>query len=111
VPGRGADRDTPLPLSKDEKDGQDNQSESNHIIPSEFLFQIQDGKSRKDNEGNHFLNRFQLGGGKLTVPDTVGRHLKTVLKKRDQPTNDNDDPQRTGLEFQVPVPSECHKDI
>jgi hypothetical protein len=100
-----------LPLPKNKKYSQDNQAKADHVIPAKFLFQIQDGKTGKNDKRNDFLNRFQLGGGKLSMPQTIGRNLKAILKKRDQPTDDHHQPQGTELEFQVPVPGERHKDI
>jgi len=45
------------------------------------------------------------------VADSVGRHLKTVLQKRNQPAAENHKKHRFVFEFQMAVPGKGHKDI
>ncbi len=55
------------------------------MIPSEsFIFEIQQLKTYENDQGNHFLNHFELQQGKWStiafVADSVGGNLKTIFK-------------------------------
>ena len=76
---------------------------------------------RKDGQGNHFLDDFELHQVEGTaVPleaDPVGRHRETVLKKGNAPGKENDKDERPAcrdfhlLQFEMAVPGERHEDI
>jgi len=48
---------------------------------------------------------------KRADPMPVGRHLKDVFKKRQQPAYRDRDPERLVLVFQMPVPGERHEHV
>ena len=100
-----------LPFFKNHKRGQYNQTKTHHIIPLEFLAQKEHGKNHEYGQGQDFLNGFQFSGAKITVAETVGRHLQAVFKKGDEPADDNHPAQAYGGVFKVSVPGDGHENV
>ncbi len=100
-----------LPLPEHKEHGSQNKYKADDVIPFHFLAQVEYGKADEHHQGNYLLNGFELKSGKLPMPDAVGRNLKAVLEKSDQPAYQNHFPERNILEFKVAVPGEGHKDI
>lgn len=92
------------------------------MIPFELLvFEQQKGKHRENYQRNHFLNHLQLQQGKWSsvflITNFIRRYHQAILKKRNQPTGQNQ-PGKPGLleEFQmlvlqVPIPGNGHEHI
>ena len=90
---------TDSPLFEDEEDGGDHHKKTDDVVPLEVFLEIDNGKHAKDYKRDDFLNGLKLGGGKGVRADAVGGDLKTVLNKRDGPTDENDPVRRRGLVF------------
>ncbi len=88
-----------------------NAQERNRIIPPERLAQIKVGKYHEHQNRDRLLNDLELVSGELPLANPVGRDLKTVLAKRNQPTDRNHQRQRGIAVFQVPIPGKRHKSI
>jgi hypothetical protein len=52
---------TRSPFLKNDKDGTGHHAKANEIVPFDRLFKIEHRKNAKHDEGNDFLNGFQLG--------------------------------------------------
>jgi len=61
--------------------------EANKVVPLEGFFEIDDRKYGKNNEGDDFLDGFKLSTVELAIAYAVGRDLKAILKKGDQPAD------------------------
>lgn len=93
------------------------------MIPLDGLtFEDKDGEDGEDRNGNRLLNDFELHQVKHTAvsgkADAVGGNLKHIFRQCEQPRQHDDKEQRRvvgnhihRLEFQMPVPSERHKDV
>jgi len=68
-------------------------------------------RSRKDGEGDDFLDDFELRGGINRVAPAIGRHLQQIFEESDAPAHQNDEQQRLAFEFQVAVPRDRHENI
>ena len=78
-------------------------------------------ENREDNQGNHFLQDFELDQAERPSvsleTDAVRRNLERVLEQGNRPRKQDNGiqrPVRTDfhfLELQMPVPGECHEDI
>ena len=53
------------PLLKDEKHSAYHEPKAREVVSFQRLLQIQDGKNTKPDQGNHFLDGFQLRGGEF----------------------------------------------
>src|SRR5579859_7744835 len=82
--------------------------ESRHVIPLQLLAKVPHRKYRKS---DHFLDRLELCGCKFVGADAIGRNLKTIFKKRDPPTCQDDLPQRLAAVLEVAVPRKRHENI
>ena len=78
-----------LPFFKYEKYCKNYKKEPDKIVPFKLFFQIQHGKSAKNEQGNDFLDCFQLRGAVNRMPDSVSRHLKAIFKKSNAPAHQN----------------------
>ena len=96
---------------KNKEDGEHDQKKTHDMVPTQGLFEVNDGKDRKNDESDDFLDRLKLGGRKCAVADAVGRHLEAVFKKSDQPAGHNNQKKGRLLIFQVAVPGKSHKDV
>jgi hypothetical protein len=92
------------------------------MIPLQrFVLEHNKGKDHKYQQRYHFLDDLQLKKAERTscahMPDPVGRHLQTVLEKRNRPTQHNEKQQSPVLEKfvvlepQMPIPGKGHKYI
>jgi hypothetical protein len=99
------------PFFENKKNRADHEAKAHKIIPLELFLQVKNGKHAENHKGNHFLDCFQLRPGKLRVTPTIGRYLETILKKGNQPANNDDFPKGRVPKSQVSVPSESHEDI
>src|SRR5258706_3076093 len=95
-----------LPFLEDEKHRSGNECKANQIIPLQLLMQIENGKDTKNREGDHLLDRFQLSSRELSITKTISRHLKTVLQKSNEPTDQDRFPERRVFIFKMSVPRE-----
>ena len=82
-------------LHEDEVDGEDEAGEGGEVVPLQgFAFEEDDGEYCEDNEGDGFLNDFQLHKGEESTvaleTDAVGRHLKAVFSQSYAPREEND---------------------
>ena len=50
------------------------------MIPADLLAQIKNRKHGKDAQRDDFLHAFELGGGIILVPDSVGGDLQAVFE-------------------------------
>jgi hypothetical protein len=96
---------------ENEKCPQGDEAEAERVVPSEGFFQVGDGKDCENDEGDDFLNGFQLGCVKDGMADAVGRDLQAVFEKRDAPRDQDHGDQAGGFEFEVAVPCESHEDV
>lgn len=113
VSGRGL-------FPEDEIDGQNQADETRQVVPPQGVrFHEDDGEDREDQQGDDFLDHFELpdreGASQLGAADAVGRDLETVFEQGDPPA-EQDDGQHPealyfGFESDMPVPSQCHKGI
>jgi hypothetical protein len=99
------------PLLEDEKDSAHHQAKTSQIVPFQLFLQIDHGEDAKYNQGNHFLDGFQLGSVELIMSDAIHRHLEAIFDEGDSLTDKNHDPQGRILELEVPIPSDRHEDI
>lgn len=64
------------------------------MVPFQHSLKRKGRKNDEHHEGDDLLNDFQLNEGEVAAvpfkPNAVGGHLKTVLEKSNQPTEDND---------------------
>ena len=92
------------------------------MIQFKFLiFERNNGKYRKHNQCNHFLQNFQLKQIKRSAifykSKPVGRNLKNILKKSKSPTDQNNREKARLFQaahffhLQMSVPGECHENI
>lgn len=107
-------------FAEDEIDGQNQADETRQVVPPQGVrFHEDDGEDREDQQGDDFLDHFELpdreGASQLGAADAVGRDLETVFEQGDPPA-EQDDGQHPealyfGFESDMPVPSQCHKGI
>src|SRR3989304_10164433 len=72
-------RQNDSPLLEYKKYRPNHHAKSHQVVPSQLFFKINKREDAEYNQGNNLLNGFQLCGGELIVPDTVGRYLKTIF--------------------------------
>lgn len=53
---------SPSPFFEDDEDRPDHHGKTDNIISFQFFLQVDHRKDAKHDQGNHFLNGFQLGG-------------------------------------------------
>ena len=99
------------PFVKDEEGTEDQASETRAVVPFEFFTEIGDGKNGEDDQGDDFLNGFELRGGKFVGADAIGGYLEAILEKSDAPTGGDYFPERFAAIFLVAVPREGHEDV
>lgn len=86
-----------------------------------FGFENYYSKGCKDQKGNHFLNHLELKqrkGPSITFKaHFVGWYLKDIFEQGDSPADKNDGDKTQFAEpfpfseFEVAIPSECHKGV
>jgi len=99
------------PAPKGGGDRAQNETEGDGIVPAKRFTQVDVRKHREDDERDDLLNDFQLVASELTVAYPVRGHLKAVLAKRDEPTDDDGNEERRGTVLQVPVPRDSHEGV
>src|ERR1700733_11137225 len=99
------------PFLKDHRHGTYDQRKGCIVVPLQGLMKIQDGKDREYRQSNYFLNSLQLRHAKFVRAYAVGRHLKTIFRKRDQPAQDDDLQQRRAAILQMTIPGKGHKNV
>lgn len=87
------------------------EGKADKVIPGERFTKIEYGKQGKDSKRDHLLHRFQFGRAPDLVPDPVGWYCKAILKKRDPPTDQHNNPEGLIRELQMPIPGEGHEDV
>ena len=68
-------------------------------------------KKTKHHQTDYLLHYFQLGRGIGFVPNAVGRHLKAILHKGNEPGNNDHLEHRRILVLQVAIPGNGHKNV
>jgi hypothetical protein len=102
---------TALPFVKDEERAGGDQAETRGVVPFEFVAEIPHGKYGENDQGDDFLDGFQLCRGEFVGADAVGGYLETIFEEGDAPTGEDYFPERFVAIFQVAVPREGHEDI
>lgn len=83
-----------------------------YVISFDRLSQIKHRKRHKHDEGDCFLQNLKLRNRQCAMPYSIGRHLKTIFKKRDTPADHNSDEDgSTGERFEMAVPRKRHEEI
>ena len=94
-----------------EEDGADEEACGDGVIPAQMLAEIEGGEDSEDDEGDDFLNDFELDGREAGSADAVGGDLEAVFKQRDSPTDEDDLPESLLAEAEVTVPGKSHEDV
>src|SRR5690606_13334225 len=97
------------------------QSKAYQVIHLQWSMKGERGEDYKHHQCNNLLNNFQLYQREYTsVPlktNPVGRNLKAIFKKGDQPAEENDTKQRKLTEpgvfgkFEMSIPGKRHKNV
>ncbi len=99
-------------IAEDEIDGGDHAQTGPEKVGFDFLFHIEDGEGHENQQGDDFLEDFQLADRHDLVSDPVGRHLEEIFKQGDTPTDQSSyHPGPAGQIPQVTVPREGHEDV
>ena len=85
--------------------------ECRNVIPADLLFKINHRKAAKYEQGDDFLDDFQLRRRINIAAPTIGRHLQDVFKKRNAPTREDDEQDGLFLIFQMTIPGERHENV
>lgn len=100
-----------IPFFKDKENRQQNQGKPYGIIPAEIFFKIPNREKDKNCQRNNFLHDLKLCRRIKFMPYAIGRNLKTIFKKRYQPTRQNYYPQAGRFKTQVSIPCKRHKNV
>ena len=88
------------------------EAKTDHIIPLQVFPQDQLGEDDEDYECDNFLENFELVAVEDLEADAIGGDLKTILKKRDAPRDENHEPKRAVVEIlEMTVPSAGHEGV
>ena len=99
-------------IAEDEIDGGDHAEAGPKEVGFDFLFHIEDGEGHENQQGDDFLEDFQVGDAEGGVADTVSGDLDQVFEEGDAPANNGgDEPGLGGEVFKMPIPCEGHKDV
>lgn len=85
--GRGLLLPNALPIGKN--NGRKDEGKRHPMVPFGGFTQHKKGKNDKHRDRNDFLNNFKLSGGESAIPQTVRGYLKTIFKKGNSPTQQN----------------------
>ncbi len=96
---------------ENEENGGNDQAEADEVIPAEVFLEVEDREDHENDQGDHLLDGFQLGGVELAMAVTIGRNLETVFRESDSPADRDGHPEGGGFVFQMSVPGEGHEDI
>ena len=100
-----------LGIDPDKQDRTHDQQASPQMIPAQFLVEVSDCKQAENQQRDDLLSHLELNGSKLGGTPTVGRDLKTIFKKRNQPADQNGQREGCVFVFEVAIPREGHKKI
>ena len=89
----------------------DNHGKAQYVVPFERFTQIKNRKAHEDRKRNDLLNGFKFGGTEVAVAYAIGRDLKTVFKKSNEPTDNDNVPESDFGKTQMSVPSKSHKQV
>ena len=92
-----------------EVNGRDDEHKRDNVVPARRLPKEQPSDHREHDNRDAFLHDLELHNREARGSDAIGRHLKDVFKKRQQPAYRDRDPERLVLVFQMPVPGERHE--
>ena len=93
------------------------------MVPANaFVVEEEQGKNGEDDQRDDFLNDFELQQGERTAVAhetvTVGRDLTRIFRQSQQPTDQNNDNERSivcydalFLQFHVTIPRKGHENI
>lgn len=87
----------------------DHHGKASQIIPFQLFLQIDHREDAKHDQGNDFLNGFQLGGIELVMSDAIRRHLEAILNEGNTPADENHDPQGESLYLRWPYQAKVMK--
>ena len=96
---------------KDEEDRADQAEGRGSVVPAQVLAKVESNENAENNQGDDFLNDFQLHRVKPVGSEAVGRDLEAVLEKGNTPTHEDDLPERLLPEAQMAIPREGHEDV
>ena len=99
----------PSPFFENDEHGSDHHGTAGNIIPFQFFLQVDHRKDAKHDQGNHFLDGFQLRGVELVVSEAICRNLEAILHRSNEPTHQNRNPQRRIFVLEMPIPGDGHE--
>src|SRR5688572_19139052 len=99
--------------SKDEVNRAADAESRPEVIHFERLLQEVDRKRHKHAKSDHLLHDLQFGRvDSCQMSRAIRRHLETILKERDAPTDEDHDPERLCVQsLQMTVPGKSHEDV
>ena len=89
----------------------DDQGKAQYVVPLERFTQIENRKAHENRQRNDLLDGFKLRGTEVAVAYAIGRHLKTVFKKSNEPADNDNVPESDFRKTQMSVPSKSHKQV
>ncbi len=89
----------------------DDQGKAQYVVPLERFTQIENRKAHENRQRNDLLDGFKLRGTEVAVAYAIGRHLKTVFKKSNEPADNDNVPESDFGETKMSVPSKSHKQV
>ena len=89
----------------------DDQGKAQYVVPLERFTQIENRKAHENRQRNDLLDGFKLRGTEVAVAYAIGRHLKTVFKKSNEPADNDNVPESDFGKTQMSVPSKSHKQV
>jgi len=96
---------------KGEEDRADEEARGDGVIPAQMLAEVEGDEDAEDDQGDDFLNDFELHGREAVCADAVGRDLEAVLEEGNRPTHEDDLPERLVAKAEVAVPGKGHEDV
>ena len=81
------------------------------MVEGDFFAEVEHRKADEDEQGDHFLDGFELGGAIDVIADAVGGHGEAIFDERNSPGDEDDEPEGGLREFEMPVPGEGHENI
>jgi hypothetical protein len=85
--------------------------EGETVIPGDLFAEIELREDDEHTERDHLLDDFQLESREFAVADAIGRDLKAVFHKGDEPTHHDYGKKRRPPVFQMTVPGYRHEDV
>jgi len=100
-----------LPGVEDEEDRSDEAEGGSCVVPAQVLTEVEGDKDAEDDQGDDFLNDFELDGREPICAEAVSRYLKAVLEEGNAPTDEDDLPEGFLAKAKMAVPGEGHEDV